>query len=319
MSADPKRAIAAVFPGQGSQKPGMGRSLLENWAKAAGIMEKADEILGRPVSKICLDGPKETLDSTENSQPAVFLINSIYWDWLIENSGFSFEYVAGHSLGEYSALYAAKSADFETLLKLVDKRAKLMQREAVRKPGRMAAVLGLDISVIEKSIAGIEDVAIANFNCPGQAVISGSVEGIAEAEEALGKSGAAKVVSLAVGGAFHSSMMEAAAKEFKMIVEDSDLHDPKIPVIGNVTAEPLVTKEEIKSELSKQMTNPVLWEKSIDYMVERGVGSFVEVGPGRVLKGLIGRINEDVKVISVDAFDFRGDFADFENLVGSEH
>lgn len=301
--------LAVVFPGQGSQYVGMGGKLLDTWVPAAEFFKFVDQVVGRPLSRLCLDGPKVELDDTVNAQPAVYAVNLIYWRWLKENLEFSPDFVAGHSLGEYTALTAAKVLDVEPTLRLVQKRADLMKQAAVANPGGMTAVIGLKTVQIKQALSRLNRQAqIANYNCPGQIVISGINEGLEAAEALLLKRGARKMIRLAVSGPFHSPLMRAAERELVKEFERIEFHQAEIPVINNFTAKPAVAPAEIKDALSKQITGPVRWEQSIKRLINEEVDTFIEVGPGKILKGLINRISPAASVYSIDDYENVDDF-----------
>jgi [acyl-carrier-protein] S-malonyltransferase len=286
---------AIVFPGQGSQYVGMGRDLYEQNVKAKDLFQKADELLGFSLSKICFEGPEEELRQTKNTQPAIFL-HSVILFHLMEK--IKFDMTAGHSLGEYSALVAAGALTFEDGLKLVRLRGELMQQASIEQPGTMAAVVGLDPKTINKlcsdaSSAGI--VQAANFNSPGQIVISGSVTGVRKAMELAKATGAKIVKELPVSGAFHSPLMESAKAGLKIALNTVSFQDASVPVYANVTARPMQSADEIRNLLYRQLTSPVRWEESIAGMVADGAATFIEIGPGKVLQGLVKRINGSVE------------------------
>jgi [acyl-carrier-protein] S-malonyltransferase len=289
-----------VFPGQGSQYIGMGKDLYEGNSDAKALFDKADNVLGFSLSKICFEGPEEELKQTKNTQPAIF-VHSIVLFILIINP--KFEMAAGHSLGEYSALVAAGALTFENGLKLVRLRGELMQRAGKENPGTMAAVVGLDSKVItqvctEASATGI--VQAANFNSPGQIVISGSIAGVQKAMEIAKARGAKIVKELPVSGAFHSPLMESAQKEFKSALDNIEIKNAEVPVYANVTARPMHSADEIRNLLFRQLTSPVRWEESITSMIADEAGVFTEIGPGKVLQGLIKRINGGVEVRGIE-------------------
>lgn len=294
---------AFIFPGQGSQYVGMGNDLYEKNPIARELFEKADNILGVPLSKICFAGPQDELRQTRNTQPAIFL-HSIILSRLFERNDVAM--VAGHSLGEYSALVFAGALTFEEGLKLVRLRGELMQRAGEEQQGTMAAVMGLQPEGVEQicleaSAAGI--VQCANFNSPGQIVISGSVAGVHQAMEIARTKGAKLVRELVVSGAFHSPLMQNAQQGLRSALERASLHDAMIPVYANVTAKPVLCTGEIRKLLVQQLTSPVRWEESIQNMIADGATTFVEIGPGKVLQGLAKRINSGVEVSGIDKFE----------------
>lgn len=285
---------AYVFPGQGAQFPGMGKDLYESNAQAKALFEKANEILGFDIAKIMFEGTEEELKQTKVTQPAVFLHSTILAS-TIEN--FNPDMVAGHSLGELSALVANKTLSFEDGLKLVYKRALAMQQACEMEPSTMAAILGLEDNVVEEVCASIDDVVVAaNYNCPGQLVISGSIAGVDKACEALKEKGAKRALVLPVGGAFHSPLMEPARKELQEAIEATTFNTPICPVYQNVTANAVSNPEEIKTNLISQLTAPVKWTQSVEQMVADGATHFVEVGPGKVLSGLVKKIHREAEV-----------------------
>ena len=278
---------AFVFPGQGSQAVGMGKELAEKY------LDQAGEILGFDLKKICFDGPEEELKRTEIQQPAIFTVSVAAFNKissLVPRPSF----VAGHSLGEYSALHAAGVLSFEDGVRLVHLRGKFMQEAVPQGQGAMAAVLGADNKVVKEVCAAVGNVWPANFNSPGQVVISGTKEGIAAAGEKLKAAGAKKIIPLAVSAPFHCPLMRPAADKLKKELEKIDLHDAQVPVIANVTAQPVTSACEIRELLYKQVTGSVLWEDSVKRMVADGVTQFIEVGPGKVLTGLIKKIAPNV-------------------------
>ncbi len=294
--------VAFVFPGQGSQYVGMGKDLFEQNEQAREMFKQADELLGVSLSKICFEGPEEELKQTKNTQPAIFL-HSVILSKLLGKQDVAM--VAGHSLGEYSALVYAGALSFEDGLKIVRLRGELMQRAGELQPGTMAAVVGLEPSVLESvcaeaSIEGI--VQCANFNSPGQIVISGSVSGVKKAMELAKARGAKLVKELVVSGAFHSPLMEYAVEGLSRVLDVISINDATIPVYANVTAKPVTKATEIRQLLKDQLTKPVRWEESIKNMVADGAKKFVEVGPGKVLQGLVKRIDSSVEVSGVDKY-----------------
>ena len=283
---------AYVFPGQGAQYPGMGKDLYEKSATATDMFESANEILDFRITDLMFSGTDEDLRQTKVTQPAIFLHSTILAA-VLENS-FSPDMVAGHSLGEFSALVANKTLSFEDGLRLVSKRAMAMQKACEMAPSAMAAILGLDDNIVEEVCASIGEVVVpANYNSPGQIVISGSNEGIDKAIEILREKGAKRALKLAVGGAFHSPLMEPARQELEEAIRSTWFSKPVCPVYQNVNGMPSIDPEEIKANLVLQLTSPVRWTQSIINMIAGGATSFVEVGPGSVLQGLIKKINKD--------------------------
>jgi [acyl-carrier-protein] S-malonyltransferase len=300
-------SVAFVFPGQGSQYVGMGKDLYEHSMPARQLFEQADDLLQFPLSRICFEGPEEELKQTRTTQPAIF-VQSVALFRLMRNAAPAVaapSMVAGHSLGEYSALVAAGALTFEDGLKLVRLRGELMQQAGAEHPGMMAAVIGPDAKTImeicaEASAAGI--VQPANFNSPGQVVLSGSVSGVRRAMELAKIRGAKLVKELVVSGAFHSPLMESARNGLQAGLARADFHDATIPVYANVTAKAEQKAEEIRTLLLEQLTSPVRWEESVRAMIAAGADSFVEVGPGKVLQGLVKRIAPGVSTGGRDKF-----------------
>jgi [acyl-carrier-protein] S-malonyltransferase len=283
-------ATAFLFPGQGSQYVGMGKDLYEQHPAARAMFEQADAIVGTSLTKICFEGPEEELKQTKNTQPAIFLHSVVLAKFY---RGEKAVMAAGHSLGEYSALVYAGALTFEEGLRLVRLRGELMQQAGVEQPGTMAAVVGLEASVIGEVCctaweAGI--VQAANFNSPGQIVISGSVSGVRKAMELAKARGAKIVKELPVSGAFHSPLMESAKRGLQAALEKATIRDASIPVYANVTAKPVTKADEIRRLLDEQLTSPVRWDETISAMSSAGVSTFVEIGPGKVLQGLVKRI-----------------------------
>lgn len=288
---------AYVFPGQGAQFTGMGKDLYENSNLAKELFEKANEILGFRITDIMFEGTAEELKETKVTQPAVFLHSVILAKTLGDD--FKPEMVAGHSLGEFSALVANGALSFEDGLKLVSQRALAMQKACEIKPSTMAAVLNLDDKIVEDICASIDGVVVAaNYNCPGQLVISGEYKAVEEACEKMKEAGAKRALILPVGGAFHSPMMEPAREELAAAIEATTFSTPICPVYQNVTASAVSDAEEIKKNLIIQLTAPVRWTQSVQQMIADGATSFTEVGPGKVLVGLVGKINKEVETFS---------------------
>lgn len=289
---------AYIFPGQGSQFPGMGKDLFEPYSLAREIFSEADELLGFSLSDIMFNGTEEELKQTKVTQPAIYL-HSI----LIAKLGTNFkpDMVAGHSLGEFSALVAAGGLSWQDGLSLVSKRALAMQKACEIEPSTMAAVLGLSDEQIEKICAEFEgQVVAANYNCPGQVVISGSIKGIELASEKLKEAGAKRVLSLPVGGAFHSPFMEPARLELAAAIESAKIDRPICPIFQNVNAKASQNEVEIKANLIAQLTGPVRWTQSIEAMVSAGATDFIECGPGKVLQGLVRKINAEATGSSME-------------------
>lgn len=290
---------AYVFPGQGAQYSGMGKELYENNAEARAMFESANEILGFRITDIMFCGTDEELKQTKVTQPAVFLHSVI----LSKVLGVEPIAVAGHSLGEFSALVVAGALSFEEGLQLVSKRAMAMQRACEVEQGTMAAVLRLSDDVIENVCESVEGVVVAaNYNCPGQLVISGAVAAVTEACEKLKAAGARRALILPVGGAFHSPLMEPARKELAEAIEAADFKTPICPIYQDVDALPHTSPEEIKANLIAQLTAPVRWTQIVERMTADGIADFVELGPGAVLQGLITKISPDAKVESRATF-----------------
>ena len=279
---------AYVFPGQGAQFSGMGHDLYQSSPAAKALFDKADEVLGFKISEIMFGGTDEELRQTKVTQPAVF-IHSVAAAVALGDE-FQPDMVAGHSLGELSALVASGAMDFEAGLRLVYARALAMQAACEAVPSTMAAVLGLPDEVVEQVCSGIEGVVAANYNCPGQVVISGTLEGVKEATVRLKEAGAKRALPLAVGGGFHSPCMESARVSLAEAIEQTEFRTPRCPVYQNVDARPHTSPEEIKANLVAQLTSPVRWTQSVQAMAADGAEEFVELGPGKVLQGLIAKI-----------------------------
>ena len=284
---------AYIFPGQGAQFVGMGKNLYDESAKAKEMFEQANEILGFRITDLMFNGTDEDLRQTKVTQPAIFL-HSVILAATLEDE-FKPDMVAGHSLGEFSALVAAKALSFEDGLKLVYKRALAMQKACEANPSTMAAILGLPDETVEKMCELVDDVVIpANYNCPGQVVISGSIAGIEEACVKMKDAGAKRALTLQVGGAFHSPFMEPAKVELSKAIEETSFSKPICPIYQNVSTKGETDNDAIKENLIAQLTSPVKWTHSVENMIEDGATEFIELGPGKVLQGLVNKINRDV-------------------------
>ncbi len=288
---------AYIFPGQGAQFSGMGLDLYENSPLAQELFEKANNILGFNITDIMFEGSAEDLKQTKVTQPAIFLHSVILAKTLGKN--FKPDMVAGHSLGEFSALVTNETLNFEDGLKLVSQRALAMQKACEIQPSTMAAVLGLDDAIVEKICAETEGIVVAaNYNCPGQLVISGDIDAIDRACETLKEEGARRALVLPVGGAFHSPLMEPAREELAASIENTTFSKPNCPIYQNVTANAVTDETNIKANLILQLTSPVRWTQSVQKMIADGATHFTEVGPGKVLQGLVRKINREVETTS---------------------
>ena len=289
-------STAFLFPGQGSQFVGMGRELVDREPVARALFDEADSRLGFPLSQLCFEGPEEALTDTAVQQPALFTTSLAAWAVLSERGQADAAYLAGHSLGEFSALAAAGALRFADGLALVRRRGELMKLAGRRQPGGMAAILGLDAAPVAElcATAAAETgryVGVANDNCPGQVVITGDETALARAMTLLGQAGARKVVRLPISIAAHSPLMDSVGGEFAAAVRAAPLVTARIPVVANVTARPITTPDEIRAELTAQLTAPVRWTESVRHLGALGVDAYVEVGPGDVLLGLVKRID----------------------------
>jgi len=296
--------VAFVFPGQGSQNVGMGRDLYGSYSAAKEVFNQADAALGFPISRLCFEGPEEELIKTNNVQPAV-LVTSLACLRAIQQSNSHLplpSFVAGHSLGEYTALVAANALSLVDALLLVRERGRLMYEAGERNPGGMLAIIGLDTGTIE-DICLQSGTDISNINCPGQTVISGSIEALAKSKTLAKTKGARGLVPLKVSGAFHSYLMEPIISEFSEIISNFAFHPPAIPVIANVSARPLNDVDSIKEELVRQLRSCIQWQHCVEYMIHNGVTAFCEIGPGVVLSNLIKRISPRAQIFNVSGVD----------------
>ena len=292
---------AFVFPGQGAQYVGMGKDLYDNSPMAKELFEKANEILGFRITDLMFEGTDEDLRQTKVTQPAIFLHSVI----LAKTLGKSFEpeMTAGHSLGEFSALVSAGAMTFEDGLKLVSQRAQAMQKACEIEASTMAAIVGLDDAVVEDVCADIDEIVVAaNYNCPGQLVISGSIAGVDKACEQLTEKGAKRAIKLPVGGAFHSPLMEPARTELASAIENTEFNTPVCPIYQNVNAQAVTDPSTIKENLVAQLTAPVRWTQTVQNMIAGGVSSFTEVGPGKVLQGLVKKVDRKMETTGFSTY-----------------
>ena len=293
------KKIAFLFPGQGAQTVGMGKDLYENFAPAKKVFDTADSVLGKKVTSLCFDGPEEDLKQTINTQPCIVTMSIAALEALKSECGINADFVAGHSLGEYCAMYAAGVMSLDTALKAIQKRADLMSEA---KGGAMAAVLNAPEGSVEEALkeaSSVGYVDVANYNSPAQVVITGDENAVQKAGEILLEKGARRVVPLAVSGAFHSKFMDGASAEFKNFVSELDLNNASIPVITNVDANPTTAAEDFRAKMPEQIHSSVYWTQTIQKMAEEGVEIFVEIGPGKVLAGLNKKIIPEAAVYNV--------------------
>ena len=296
--------IAVIFPGQGSQYIGMGLDFYQNYQVAKHIFTTADNILNDSLTKVIFTGPDDELKLTVNTQPAILLTSLAIWEVVREELGLKVDYLAGHSLGEYSALAAAGSISIAEALQLVRKRGRYMEEAVPAGEGTMAAIMGMEQDELTKLCAEVTaegySVELANINTPNQIVISGTKNGVEIAGERAKEQGARRVIPLSVSGPFHSRLMQPAKEQLAQAVENAAIQDARIPVVTNVTALPETSAEEIKNNLIKQVVSPVQWTNSVEWLVEAGVDTFIEVGPGKVLSGLVKKIAKEVQVFAIE-------------------
>ncbi|MFA5005687.1 MAG: ACP S-malonyltransferase [Candidatus Omnitrophota bacterium] len=291
--------VGYLFAGQGSQNTGMGKDLYAAFPQAKAVFDKADEVLGFPLSALCFEGPQEELTKTNNCQPAIVTMSIACWEAYRSRHPEIGGYMAGLSLGEYSALVACGALKFEDAVYLVRRRGEFMEEAALKSPGKMLSVIGLELAKV-REICAFSNTEVANINCPGQVVISGSPENIENAQKISKEKGAKLAVILDVSGAFHSSFMQEAGQKLAVELEKTKISQPEFPVVSNCNAKVALNPQEIKENLVKQVAQSVLWEDSMRLMLSEGIRSFVEFGPGKVLKGLMRRIDSSAQVVNVE-------------------
>ena len=296
------KKIAYIFPGQGAQAVGIGRDLYDNFDSAKTIFKQADETLGFSISKLCFEGPEEELRQTINAQPALVTVSfaclKAAREAAASNGLPTPVFVAGHSLGEYTALAAVNVLDFAKTVYLARERGRLTYEAGLKQPGGMVAIIGLEEAILAE-VCRETDTEIANINSPGQIVISGAKDKVSKAADLAQARGASRVIPLRVSGAFHTRLMQPAVDGMSQILPKLTFQDPTVPIIANTTAQPLTTGEQLKEELLRQLCNSVQWQRSVECMIDNGVSRFIEIGPGKVLTGLIRRINRDVETLNI--------------------
>jgi [acyl-carrier-protein] S-malonyltransferase len=294
--------VALLFPGQGAQHVGMGKELAEAFTECQAIFTEADEALGENFSDLIFNGNEDELKRTENTQPALLTTSIAIWE-ILKGKGVAADYAAGHSLGEYSALTATGTINFKEAVQAVRQRGQLMEEAVPAGKGTMAAILGLEREALKEVVsqATLEggQVQAANFNCPGQIVISGTTEGVERAVTLAKEAGAKRAMVLSVSGPFHSELMKSAAGKMATVLDNITFEKPLVPVISNVTAKPYLSADEIPTALVEQIYSPVMWEDTIKYLVDQGVDTFIEAGPGKVLSGLVKKISRRLTVLPV--------------------
>jgi [acyl-carrier-protein] S-malonyltransferase len=295
------KKVAYVFPGQGAQTVGMGKDLYDSFDSVKTLFKQADEAVGFSLSKIFFEGPEEELRKTSNAQPALVVVSIACLRAAQEVGGKNLpapSFMAGHSLGEYTALAAANVIDFSTAVFLAKERGRLMYEAGLKTPGSMMAIIGLDEAILAE-VCKETNTVIANINSPGQLVISGAVENVARAGEMAKAKGAARALPLQVSGAFHSPLMQPAVEGMTQILAKVTFKDPIVPIIANVTAQPITSGSQVRDELLKQLCSSVQWQRSVEFMAGQGVGKFIEIGPGKVLAGLIKRISRESEMANI--------------------